>query len=50
MNTKVNDLMEEFREETRYIDSDGKLITLREAIDNVLGKDGDKKRKLGVDA
>ena len=43
----INDIMEEIEEETRYIDKDGKRITLREAIDSVLGKDSDKKRKLG---
>jgi len=42
----INTIMEEVEEETRYIDSDGKRITLREAIDSVLKRDSEKKRKL----
>jgi len=46
MRKTINDIMEEVEEETRYIDSDGKHITLREAIDSVLCRDAERKRKL----
>ena len=47
--SKINEIMEELEEETKYIMVDGKPVTIRKVIDSVLGKDSDKKRKLGVD-
>ena len=50
MNT-INDIMEELQEETQYIMVDGKPVTIRKVIDDILKKDDvKKKRKLGVDA
>ena len=45
----INETMEELEEETKYIMVDGKPVTIRRVIDQILGKDEKKKRKLGVD-
>ena len=47
----INYIMEELQEETQYIMVDGKPVTIRKVIDDILKKDDvKKKRKLGVDA
>ena len=47
----INTKMEELQEETQYIMVDGKPVTIRKVIDDILRKDDDEKnRKLGVDA
>jgi len=45
----INNIMEDLEEETKYIMVDGKPVTIRRVIDQILGKDEKKKRKLGVD-
>ena len=44
----VNDVLEEFEDETRFIMVDGKPVTIKAVIDRILNEDNvEKKRKLG---
>jgi len=49
--SNINDIMEDLQEETQYMMVDGKPVTIRKVIDDILRKDDDEKnRKLGIDA
>ena len=48
MRKSVNDVLEEFEDETRFIMVDGKPVTIKAVIDRILNEDNvEKKRKLG---
>ena len=42
----INDVMEELEMETKYIMVDGKPVTLKTVIDNILSDDKEEKREL----
>lgn len=42
----VNDVMETVEDETRYIDVDGKPVSIKKILDKILNKDNENKRVL----
>ena len=44
--SKINDIMDEIEEETKYIMVDGKPTTVRQVIDTILDEKKEKKRLL----